>query len=155
MYIYTHTQTHTRARAHTHTHTHTHTRVSYVYIRAPSLSVPGEHTTVQLNVTLSGATTTSRHIIVSFPHSGGSGQGGYEGGCLSQGGGGLLCLTRELDMGVVHPGVAGWGAGTATRLVHVEAVRAGLARLPHCLVLDAISGESFSVALPSVTTILP
>ena len=61
----------------------------------------------------------------------------------------MLCLTRELDMGVVQP-----GASTA-RMVYVEAVRAGLARLPQCLVHDRITGDSFSVALPSVTTIEP
>ena len=99
--------------------------------------VPGDKNTVQVHVTLSGP--IARHVVVCFQDGGESGEGG-----------GLLCLTRELDMGVVQP-----GAAEVSRLVYVEAVRAGLARLPLCMVHDRISGDAFSVALPSVTTIVP
>ncbi len=37
----------------------------------------------------------------------------------------------------------------------LEGVRAGLARLAVCLIRDVLTGQAFSLALPSVTTIEP
>lgn len=99
-------------------------------------------------IEISNVGCNRRHLLASFPEEdSGVGLGGD-----GQGEGSMLCLTREVDMGVVAP--LRMGGLCARRRVYVEGLRTGPAKLPAMLVRDLPTGQSFSLALPFATTVL-